>query len=210
MGRRVYSCRNPCHGMAQSTEAVTNTFSIGRLRSSVRPVLLRRARDSSLLRPSRHAGCRLAHRQRPGRRGRCHPHRDPHGPVSRASAQTLRGQLFCVGCGHSHNPAGNQPRRDRTVTPVDGRPRRQTARGGGHNPMSRRLHTCLSRLGGRTRAETPTSRDDPENEITTALFSCPVCERTYISKAMDACSKCGGSVAQIPTERELAVSTNRT
>ena len=49
--------------------------------------------------------------------------------------------------------------------------------------MSRRLHTWLSRLGGGAH-----TRRDTENEIITALFSCPICERTYISKAMDACS----------------------
>ncbi len=76
--------------------------------------------------------------------------------------------------------------------------------------MSRRLHTWLSRLSGRTQAETLPTRDDSEDEVTTALFSCPVCERTYISKAMDACSKCGESVTQIPCERELALSTSRT
>ena len=204
MDKRVYSCGNSCHGMAQSTEAVTNTFSIGRPRSSVRPVLLRRAGDSSLLRPPRHAGCRLAHRQRPGRRRR-HPHRDPHGPVSRASAQTHRGWLFCVGCGHSHNPAGNQPQRDHTVTPVDGRPLRQTARGGGHNPMSRRLHTWLSRLGGGG-AHAPRHRERNHH----GPVFVPYLRENVHQQSDGRLFKCGGSVAQILTERELAVSTNRT
>lgn len=62
--------------------------------------------------------------------------------------------------------------------------------------MSRRLHTWLSRLGGRTHAEPPTSRHDSDDEATTALFSHPVCEGTSFSKAMDACSKCGESVTQ--------------
>lgn len=68
--------------------------------------------------------------------------------------------------------------------------------------MSLCLRMWLSRLGGRTQAEPPASRDDAEDEVTTALFSCAACERTYISEAMDACSKCGASVTQIPTERE--------
>ena len=75
--------------------------------------------------------------------------------------------------------------------------------------MSRRLNTWLSRLGGPTQAETPSSRDDSEDEATTALFSCPACETTYISEEMDACSKCGASVTQIPTEREFALSTSQ-
>lgn len=69
--------------------------------------------------------------------------------------------------------------------------------------MSQRLRTWLSRLGGRTLAEPPSSRDDSKDEVTTALYSCSACERTYISEEMDGCSKCGESVTQIPTEREL-------
>ena len=75
--------------------------------------------------------------------------------------------------------------------------------------MSQLLRTWLSRLSGPTQAETPPSRDDSEDEATTALFSCPACETTYISEGMDACSKCGESVTQIPTERELALSTSQ-
>ena len=76
--------------------------------------------------------------------------------------------------------------------------------------MSRRLHTWLSRLGVRTQAEPQSSRQNSEDEATTALYSGPACETTYISEEIDACSKCGESVTQIPTERELALSTNRT
>lgn len=76
--------------------------------------------------------------------------------------------------------------------------------------MSQRLRTWLSRVGGRTQAESPAPRHGSENKTTTALFSCPACERTYISEVMDACSKCGESVTQIPTERELLLSTSRT
>ena len=69
--------------------------------------------------------------------------------------------------------------------------------------MNQRLPTWLSRLGERTQAEPPTTRHDSENEATTALFACSACEITYISEEMDACSTCGESVTQIPTEREL-------
>ncbi len=79
----------------------------------------------------------------------------------------------------------------------------------GRNPMSRPLRTLLSRFGGPTQAETPPSRDDSRRKSPTALFSCPACERTDISEAMDACSKYGESVTQIPTERELPLSTSR-
>jgi|AntDeeMetagen681_2_1112603.scaffolds.fasta_scaffold44180_2 hypothetical protein len=76
--------------------------------------------------------------------------------------------------------------------------------------MNQRLRIWHFRLGGRTQDEPPASRHDSESEATTALFSCAVGERTYISKAMDACSKCGESVTHIPTERELARSTSWT
>lgn len=70
--------------------------------------------------------------------------------------------------------------------------------------MNQRLRTWLSRLGGRTQAEPSASRHDSTNDTTTALYSCSICEITYISEEMDACSTCGESVTQIPTERELA------
>ncbi len=76
--------------------------------------------------------------------------------------------------------------------------------------MSQRLHTWLSRFSGRTQAEPSVSHHDSENEATTALYWCAACEITDTSEEMDACSKCGESVTQIPTERELALSTSRT
>lgn len=68
--------------------------------------------------------------------------------------------------------------------------------------MSQRLCTWLSKLGGRTQAEPPAARHDAEDDATTALYSCAACEITYISEEMDACSTCGASVTQIPTERD--------
>ncbi len=75
--------------------------------------------------------------------------------------------------------------------------------------MSLGLRGYLSRLGGRTDPETPSSRQDTEHETPTVLYSCPACKRTYISEEMDSCSKCGMSVTRIPSEHELGLSAGR-
>ncbi len=73
--------------------------------------------------------------------------------------------------------------------------------------MSQRLRTWLSRFGGRTQSETPSCRQESEDEGTTVLYSCNSCDTTYISENMNSCPKCDETVIQVPSERELGIST---
>lgn len=41
--------------------------------------------------------------------------------------------------------------------------------------------------------------------VSTALYTCPNCETTYISSDMQSCPECGGSVDQIPSESDLGL-----
>ncbi|MBV0924998.1 DUF2089 domain-containing protein [Halomicroarcula limicola] len=57
------------------------------------------------------------------------------------------------------------------------------------------------------------SRDDPASGqssnspdwATTALRTCPDCEKTFIVDEMDACPDCGTAVEVTPTERDLGL-----
>lgn len=44
---------------------------------------------------------------------------------------------------------------------------------------------------------------EPDGGLTTKLYTCSDCERTYISEGMDSCSECGAMVTQVPSEADL-------
>lgn len=49
--------------------------------------------------------------------------------------------------------------------------------------------------------ETEQTTDD----VSTTLFRCERCNRTYVSEAMDACSRCGDEVEAVPDETDLGL-----
>lgn len=50
----------------------------------------------------------------------------------------------------------------------------------------------------------PTERQvDSSPAVTTALRTCPDCEKTFIVEEMEHCPSCGTTVEETPTERDL-------
>lgn len=45
--------------------------------------------------------------------------------------------------------------------------------------------------------------DGPDTGVSTRLYSCADCDRTYVGKQMDECPNCATAVTQIPSEQDL-------
>lgn len=70
-------------------------------------------------------------------------------------------------------------------------------------PVSRHPLSWLRKL---LRGETSTSDEPAEPEVerrSSRLFECEDCETTFIGVDKRSCSQCGGSVQEIPNERDL-------
>lgn len=61
----------------------------------------------------------------------------------------------------------------------------------------------LYNLVGKKQSKQTDQQVESDGGLSTKLYSCPDCETTYISDGMESCSKCNGSVEQIPSERDL-------
>ncbi|AQL41750.1 hypothetical protein BV210_03010 [Halorientalis sp. IM1011] len=51
--------------------------------------------------------------------------------------------------------------------------------------------------------EGPTERPDTERTTSATLYRCRGCETTYVGTDKEACSSCGESVEEIPSESDL-------
>lgn len=55
------------------------------------------------------------------------------------------------------------------------------------------------------RDEVPDDDEEATPEPSTSLYTCPACDRTYISEGMNACSNCDEPVERTPTKHELGI-----
>lgn len=67
------------------------------------------------------------------------------------------------------------------------------------------LHTFLARTKGLFDGGSPDDHADDSDDVTSSLYSCPDCGRTYITESMDVCSDCDRSVERVPNEFELGI-----
>lgn len=66
------------------------------------------------------------------------------------------------------------------------------------------LERIRALFGGDESAE-ETSAAEPDGGASPALFKCPECETTYISKEMQSCPECGCAVDRRPSADELGM-----
>lgn len=69
--------------------------------------------------------------------------------------------------------------------------------------MDWRLRDLLGRFRPTQQSAPPEPDVEPDGGVTTKLYTCSDCERTYISEGMDSCSECGAMVTQVPSEADL-------
>ena len=46
---------------------------------------------------------------------------------------------------------------------------------------------------------------DPEPTVTTTVYSCQGCDRTFVSEEKETCSQCGAAVEAVPNEYDLGI-----
>lgn len=72
------------------------------------------------------------------------------------------------------------------------------------------LHALFARTKGlfEGTAREDDQADDPEDAVSSSLYSCPGCGRTYITESMESCSNCERPVERVPNEFELGILEN--
>lgn len=53
--------------------------------------------------------------------------------------------------------------------------------------------------------ESEEESSEPGDDVTTTIYSCERCDRTYVSEEMDTCSRCGESVEAVPNKYDLGL-----
>lgn len=51
----------------------------------------------------------------------------------------------------------------------------------------------------------PADEPDESADVTTELYACERCDRTYVSEAMDACPRCEDGVERVPNKHDLGI-----
>lgn len=46
---------------------------------------------------------------------------------------------------------------------------------------------------------------EPGEDVTTTIYSCERCDRTYVSEEMETCSRCGETVEAVPNKYDLGL-----